>query len=122
MLMRGRMVTLAQSGLMLVALVKVSNSFQPSLPCRTFRDQHAALVVKRRSFVSCLDAKKKKGSKPKSQAGQTMAVNRVAYSNYEIIEKIEAGISLKGTEGKETELALVMAVLALLTFRSQKYS
>jgi hypothetical protein len=46
-----------------------------------------------------LHAKEKKGPKQKSQAGQTMAVNRVAYRNYEIIEKFEAGISLKGTEG-----------------------
>lgn len=46
-----------------------------------------------------LHAKAKKGPKQKSQAGQTMAVNRVAYRNYEIIEKFEAGISLKGTEG-----------------------
>jgi SmpB protein len=37
--------------------------------------------------------------KTKSQTGKTMAVNRAAYRNYEIVETFEAGISLKGTEG-----------------------
>lgn len=43
---------------------------------------------------------KKKAPKRKSQAGATISVNRVAYRNYEIIDTIEAGISLKGTEIK----------------------
>ena len=50
------------------------------------------------SSDSCLYAKKKK--KKKSPGGNTIAVNRIAYRNYEILDTLEAGISLKGTEVK----------------------
>lgn len=43
---------------------------------------------------------KKTPPKRKSQLGSTIAVNRIAYRNYEILETLEAGISLKGTEIK----------------------
>ena len=43
-------------------------------------------------------AKKKK--KKKSPGGNTITINRIAYRNYEVLDTIEAGISLKGTEVK----------------------
>mmetsp|Transcript_21409 Transcript_21409/g.40668 ORF Transcript_21409/g.40668 Transcript_21409/m.40668 type:complete len:216 (+) Transcript_21409:58-705(+) len=42
-------------------------------------------------------AKKKK---KKSPGGNTITVNRIAYRNYEVLDTLEAGISLKGTEVK----------------------
>ena len=42
-------------------------------------------------------AKKKK---KKSPGGNTITVNRIAYRNYEVLDTMEAGISLKGTEVK----------------------
>jgi SsrA-binding protein len=61
-----------------------------------------AFVTPRRMFhqqtiSSSLFAKKKK---KKKQDGNTISVNRLAYRNYEIIDKLEAGISLKGSEVK----------------------
>jgi SmpB protein len=82
----------------IAAAIDCSASFRvvSLLPSATARTTKTRAIV--RALVQ-LHAQKKKGPKQKSQAGQTMAVNRVAYRNYEIIEKIEAGISLKGTEG-----------------------
>lgn len=45
---------------------------------------------------TALAAKKKK----KKKDANFIAVNRVAYRNYEVLETLEAGISLKGTEVK----------------------
>mmetsp|Transcript_7417 Transcript_7417/g.13648 ORF Transcript_7417/g.13648 Transcript_7417/m.13648 type:complete len:218 (+) Transcript_7417:112-765(+) len=42
----------------------------------------------------------KSGKKKKKEKGNTIAVNRLAYRNYEIIDTLEAGISLKGSEVK----------------------
>ena len=42
----------------------------------------------------------KSGKKKKKQKGNTIAVNRLAYRNYEVIDTLEAGISLKGSEVK----------------------
>jgi SsrA-binding protein len=44
--------------------------------------------------------KAKSGKKKKKEKGNTIAVNRLAYRNYEIIDTLEAGISLKGSEVK----------------------
>jgi SsrA-binding protein len=44
-----------------------------------------------------LSAKKKK---KKSPGSNIISVNRIAYRNYEIVDTLEAGISLKGTEVK----------------------
>lgn len=53
------------------------------------------------SRVSCsnfeLWAKKKK---KKSPGGNTITVNRIAYRNYEVLDTLEAGVALKGTEVK----------------------
>jgi SmpB protein len=82
---------------MIAAAIDCSASFRgvSLLPSATERTTKTRATV--RALVQ-LHAQKK-GPKQKSQAGKTMAVNRVAYRNYEIIEKFEAGISLKGTEG-----------------------
>jgi SsrA-binding protein len=42
----------------------------------------------------------KSGTKKKKAPDRTVAVNRIAYRNYEIIDTMEAGISLLGTEVK----------------------
>lgn len=42
----------------------------------------------------------KSGTKKKKVKDGTITVNRLAYRNYEIVEKLEAGISLTGTEVK----------------------
>ena len=42
----------------------------------------------------------KKGTKKKKPNGNVVTVNRIAYRNYEIVDTLEAGISLKGTEVK----------------------
>lgn len=42
----------------------------------------------------------KSGKKKKKPKTNTIAVNRLAYRNYEIIDTLEAGISLKGSEVK----------------------
>lgn len=41
-----------------------------------------------------------KSKKKKKTPDNTVAVNRIAYRNYEIVDTLEAGISLKGTEVK----------------------
>ena len=43
---------------------------------------------------------KKGGTKKKKQSSSTITVNKLAYRNYEVLEKWEAGISLFGTEVK----------------------
>lgn len=46
-----------------------------------------------------LQAKKNK-KKKKSPGSNVISVNRIAYRNYEIVDTLEAGIALKGTEVK----------------------
>jgi len=43
---------------------------------------------------------KKGGTKKKKVQSSTITVNKLAYRNYEVLEKWEAGISLFGTEVK----------------------
>lgn len=43
---------------------------------------------------------KKGGTKKKAAKGNTITVNKLAYRNYEVLETLEVGISLKGTEVK----------------------
>ena len=43
---------------------------------------------------------KKGGTKKKKVQSSTITVNKLAYRNYEVLEKWEAGISLVGTEVK----------------------
>ena len=58
-----------------------------------------SLIINQRKHLDFeLFAKKKK--KKKSPGGNTITVNRIAYRNYEVLDTIEAGISLKGTEVK----------------------
>jgi SsrA-binding protein len=52
-----------------------------------------------RTPLSRLFAAKKK-KKKKGSGDNVIAVNRIAYRNYEIIDTLEAGIALKGTEVK----------------------
>lgn len=63
--------------------------------CQAFSP--SLLTIKRQCgvFLEAKSGKKKK--KPKTN---TIAVNRLAYRNYEIVDTLEAGISLKGSEVK----------------------
>ena len=49
---------------------------------------------------SCLYAKSGTKKKKKGPGSNTVAVNRIAYRNYEVLDTFEAGISLLGTEVK----------------------
>ena len=54
--------------------------------------------MEQRLFTTVLNAKKNK--KKKSPGGNTISVNRIALRNYEVLDTLEAGISLMGTEVK----------------------
>jgi SsrA-binding protein len=58
----------------------------------------SALFAPRNTFPNALFAKS--GTKKKKTPDRTVAVNRIAYRNYEIVDTLEAGISLLGTEVK----------------------
>lgn len=67
--------------------------------------------------VSLLAKKKKK----KTPGGSTITVNRVARRNYEVLDTLEAGISLLGTEVKSTrdgKMQLRDAYVKCKNFRS----
>jgi SsrA-binding protein len=74
---------------MTTTTIQVAEAFVPR-PRRRFCHNH-------QSMSSSLLAKKKK---KKKQDGNTISVNRLAYRNYEVIDTLEAGISLKGSEVK----------------------
>mmetsp|Transcript_22501 Transcript_22501/g.34154 ORF Transcript_22501/g.34154 Transcript_22501/m.34154 type:complete len:200 (-) Transcript_22501:5760-6359(-) len=69
----------------LLIFLRVSQAFSP---------------VIRNNFISKTGLFAKSGKKKKKPNDGTIAKNRIAYRNYEIIETLEAGISLKGTEVK----------------------
>jgi len=50
--------------------------------------------------AACTRLFKKSGKKKKKTSDNTICVNRAAQRNYEVINKLEAGVSLKGTEVK----------------------
>lgn len=68
---------------------EISQAFSP---CLTYP------AISRTAFRTSLFAKS--GKKKKKPKDGTIAQNRLAYRNYEIIDTLEAGISLKGTEVK----------------------
>ena len=77
--------------LLLLAMIHSSESFLTHFP-------GARISSITNPSTTCLFlAKSNKKKKPKSNV---IALNRIAYRNYEIIETIEAGISLTGTEVK----------------------
>lgn len=67
---------------------------------------HSAFVQRRvttevipRSFSSQLHLKKG-GTKKKKVKGKTITLNKLAYRNYEVVETLEVGVALRGTEVK----------------------
>jgi len=50
--------------------------------------------------TTSLQMAKKSGTKKKKIQDGTITVNKLAYRNYEVVEKLEAGVSLTGTEIK----------------------
>lgn len=56
-------------------------------------------VVPGRSINSQLHLKKG-GTKKKKVKGKTITINKLAYRNYEVLETLEVGIALRGTEVK----------------------
>jgi SsrA-binding protein len=69
-----------------------ADAFLPPQLSAVFRSQNRSS-----RSVALFAGKNKKKKRPGSK---TVAVNRIAYRNYEVIDTIEAGISLKGTEVK----------------------
>jgi len=82
--------------------VQLANSFQPNFSyVRSLAPATTVRIIQTRSHSSSsfqlfLARKNKK----KKSTDNTVTVNRIAYRNYEIVETLEAGISLKGTEVK----------------------
>jgi SsrA-binding protein len=79
-----------QGGLLVQAFVVSSSSSAPHVVA-------SRPVVDSYSTTSALSAKKKK---KKSPGGTTISVNRIAYRNYEVLDTLEVGVSLQGTEVK----------------------
>jgi SsrA-binding protein len=70
----------------------------------------AVLLGYTNSMMSQPNAKPKKGSSSSSSSGQgskTIASNRKAYHEYEVLESLQAGLMLTGTEIKSLRLGLV---------------
>lgn len=90
--------------LLLVLSILYSEGFVPveqqfaisraTLPPPATQRLHAG--VSHRPTSTLLHAKS--GKKKKKPKGDTIAVNRLAYRNYDIVDTLEAGISLKGSE------------------------
>lgn len=76
----------------LITLVLVA----AGLPLCTSFVPSAVAISERR----CVQLSAKSGTKKKKPSGKTLSVNRVALRNYEVLEKLEAGIALLGTEVK----------------------
>jgi SsrA-binding protein len=85
----------------IVTFLVISQSIQRSLYCNAFipssRNDGSNYFQKGR-IVTVLFAKT--GTKKKKPRDKTIAVNRIAFRNYEILDTLEAGISLTGTEVK----------------------
>ena len=60
---------------------------------------HRVMQQRRHHLVAPLQLKRG-GTKKKKDRGNTITVNKLAFRNYEVLEKWEAGISLLGTEVK----------------------
>jgi hypothetical protein len=60
---------------------------------------HRQLPSRQRRPLAPLQLKRG-GTKKKKDRGNTITVNKLAFRNYEVLEKWEAGISLLGTEVK----------------------
>jgi SsrA-binding protein len=94
----GRWVVCAVSTLSVLWKANISNGFPVSSRALIApRHQHQWLG---RSITSPTALFAKSGTKKKKTPDRTVAVNRIAYRNYEIIDTLEAGISLLGTEVK----------------------
>lgn len=81
---------------LLLLRVMIVRGFHLPLPSPTY---HQHRHPERDSGCCCLYAKSGTKKKNKGQSN-TVAVNRVAYRNYEVLDTFEAGISLLGTEVK----------------------
>jgi SsrA-binding protein len=87
----------AYQSLLLVFPLPIINGFQLSLPKSRY-PQHTFSLFSRDKII--LYAKSGTKKKKKGPGSNTVAVNRVAYRNYEVLDTFEAGISLLGTEVK----------------------
>ena len=70
--------------------------FHPPIPFTCTNRQ----VILDRNHCSVFTSFAKSGKKKKKVKDGTISVNRLAYRNYEIVDTLEAGISLLGTEVK----------------------
>jgi SsrA-binding protein len=89
-----RRIRVSPTFVLLVFLFSCTHGFLPSCPF------HRHFTRETESF-SLLHFAKKSGTKKKKGSGsKTVAVNRIAYRNYEVLDTVEAGIALLGTEVK----------------------
>jgi SsrA-binding protein len=73
-------------------------TMNPLLFCEAFLPSTTTRALGQSCSTTLLLAKS--GTKKKKNNSNTITVNRIAYRNYEIIDTLEAGISLLGTEVK----------------------
>lgn len=64
-----------------------------------FIQQLVSTEIVPRAFSSRLNLKKG-GTKKKKVKGKTITLNKLAYRNYEVMETLEVGVALRGTEVK----------------------
>ena len=78
------------------SLIFPGQAFLLPANCKTIHPYQRKQLLSRTSTSLA----KKSGTTKKKPKGNLICTNRLAYRNYEIIETMEAGISLKGTEVK----------------------
>lgn len=82
--------------LLLYVLLHAVNGFHIPLPECQYPHQNFIFS----SDTTCLYAESGTKKKKKGPGSNTVAVNRIAFRNYEVLDTLEAGISLLGTEVK----------------------
>ena len=88
--------------LMKIAISFAAASFISSELLREFTD--AAFVQPTATDVFRVNGShlylKRGGTKKKKSKGNTISLNKLAYRNYEVLETLEVGVALRGTEVK----------------------
>ena len=87
-------------------------AFLPSRSCATaprsttpfhppaHNNKHLPILPQPKALPSPPLFLKRGGTKKKQVKGNTITVNKLAYRNYEVVETLEVGIALRGTEVK----------------------
>jgi SsrA-binding protein len=93
-------ILLSPTFVLLMFLFSVTQGFLASFSYRRHFPTHDSVTRKKVSGSLIRFAKKSGAKKKKGPGSKTVAVNRIAYRNYEVLDTLEAGISLLGTEVK----------------------